>query len=363
MMTRTWTWIATASLIAATATVTGCGADVEASSAAPPSADPATPVRTTQVQWETRTRPVSTTGTLSSKAEVSLAFKIGGFVDRILAEEGDRVREGQVLARLQMEEADAGVTQARIETDQAARALARMERLYADTVVTLAQLEEAQDRLNQATAALDVAAFNRRYAEIVAPEDGRVLRRFVDEAEWIGAGASAFLYGSGVQGWVVRVSLPDYQVVRIEPGTPATVEFDALDGAAFPGSVIEVAQAADPGAGTFEVEVELAEIDPRLRSGFVGRVTLEPSEAQASVHLPHEALVDADGRDASVFVLEGTTVRAVPVRVLHLSAETVAVDASLAEGVTVVTTGAAFLRDGMQVLPIDYPSSATAQGR
>ena len=123
-----------------------------------------------------RPLPVRTSGRLSTKAEVRLSFKIGGIVEGIYAEEGQRVRRGATLARLNLAEIDAQVLQATSALDKAKRDLGRVEGLYKDSVATLEQYQDAQTGLDIAEANVRIANFNRKHAEIVAPAGGRILK-------------------------------------------------------------------------------------------------------------------------------------------------------------------------------------------
>src|SRR5919197_3623090 len=103
---------------------------------APVSATPVA-VRVAPVAVEAVARPVIATGTLGPKEEVTLSFKIGGVVGRVLVDEGRVVSAGDTLAVLDLSEIDAAVTRARSAADKAERDLSRARRLYADSVTTL----------------------------------------------------------------------------------------------------------------------------------------------------------------------------------------------------------------------------------
>ena len=327
------------------ASTTACGgeADATASEAAP------YPVRTVPVTISTEPDPNRTSGTVASRTELSLAFKIPGYVAEVRVTEGDRVREGQVLARLRSDEVDAQVRSAEAQAVLAQRNLERMQSLVVDSVVTQVMLEQAQDGHERAQAALDVARFNQTFATIRAPSDGRVLGRMIEPAEFAGPGVPAFRLGATGSGWVVQLSVTDRQVVRLTAGDPAEVRLDALGDVAMAGEVTEIADAADPRTGTFAVEVSFAASDARLRSGMIARVTVMPSESEALSFVPSQSLVDTDGLDAAVFVVTGDRVRRQPVRVVRIGIESIGVHAPELEGETIVTDGAAYLRDGDRV--------------
>ena len=336
------------SLVLALPGATACGGDEPGDKTT--SAPAPTPVRTVEVTVGTEADSIRTSGALASRAEMSLAFKVPGYVAEILVAEDDDVRAGQVLARLRTDEVDARVRAAAARAETASRTLERMQALSSDSVVTVSTLEEATDAYEQAQAALQMARFDQSSATIRAPTDGRILRRLIEESEFAGAGVPAFRLGSTESGWIVQVALSDRDVVRISRGDSATVHLTALGGWTVPGVVSQIASAADPMNGTFGVEVSFEESDRRLRSGMVARVVLVPSRAEELSFLPLEALVDTDGHEGAVFVVEGDRVRRHAVQVLRIGDESVGLRAPELVGRMVVTDGAAYLTDGDRVV-------------
>jgi multidrug efflux system membrane fusion protein len=324
-----------------------CGGAARAE--APRGAD-AVAVRTAPVTREWVTRAVEATGTLHSKDEIQLSFKIGGIVAQVLVAEGQQVRRGQPLAMLDLREIDAQVATARSGVEKAQRDLARAEALYADSVATLAQVQDARTGADVARSGFQAAAFNRRYATIVAPADGVVLRRMAEGGELVAPGAPIVVLGSSERGQVLRVGVADRDAVRIKPGDAATVRFDAFPGEELAASVREVAPAADPMTGTYQVEVSVAGGKP-LASGLVGRVEIRPAAGTQMALVPIQAILEADGDSATVYTLraDGRTARRVPVTVSFIHGERVAISGGLDGVASVVTDGAAYLGDGAAV--------------
>ena len=306
-------------------------------------------VRVAPVSMEKMALPVSGTGTLGLKDEVTLSFKIGGVVARILVDEGQRVRAGQVLAALDLGEIDPGVTRARSVAEKAERDLARGRRLYADSVVTLEQVQDAETGRDVARAELQSVEFNRRHAVIVAPASGVIFRRRAEPGQLVEAGDPIVVFGSHARGQVVRVGLADRDAVRIRRGDPARVRFDALPGQQWTGAVSEIAAAADPATGTYQVEVSLPQAIA-LASGLVGTVEILPSAEHPVALVPVESVLEADGTTGNVFTLgpDGRAERR-PVTLAFLAGDRIAIAAGL-EGVQrVVTDGAAYLDHGDRV--------------
>ncbi|MCC6651621.1 MAG: efflux RND transporter periplasmic adaptor subunit [Candidatus Eisenbacteria bacterium] len=315
-------------------------------------AAPAVKVTLAPVDSATLARPVLASGLLSGKEELPLSFKIGGVVARVDAEEGQVVRAGQRLALLEQAEIGALVDKARAAFDKSERDLARARALHADSVVTREMLENAQTGRDVAASDLRAAQFNARYASVVAPSDGVVLRRLAEPGATVAPGTPIVLFASSARGQVVRAGVPDRDVVRLGPGDPAVVRFGAWPDREWKGTVVTVGAAATPGVGTYDVEIRLDE-PVRLAeggaqaSGLVADVTLRPVRAQAVRLVPIEALLEGDSDRAHVWLLDanGRPERRA-VRVAYLDGDRAAISSGL-EGVTsVVTGGAAYLTDG-----------------
>jgi multidrug efflux system membrane fusion protein len=295
-------------------------------------------------------RPIVATGTVAPKDEIALSFKIGGVIAHIAADPGDFVRAGQTLAALDLREIDAAVAKARSGTEKAERDLARARRLYADSVVTLAQLQDAETTAELARADLQTAAVNRRYAVIVAPSSGAVLRRGAEPGETVSPGATVLVLGSQARGNVIEVGLADRDVVSVRRGDPAVARFDAFPGRTFAGHVTQVAAAADHGTGTYAVEITLRD-GGVLAAGLVGQVEIRPGRGAPTTLVPIEAVLEAEGAEATVYALSADGVRAQRrrVTVAFISGGQVAVARGLEGVATVLTDGAAYLDDGAAV--------------
>lgn len=310
-----------------------------------------TPVHAIEASTGPAAPTIRTSGMLANKDEFRLAFKVGGVIKRIAVNEGDHVRAGQKLAEIEQTEIESQVEQARQAHEKALRDFERGERLYADKVISLEQLQDLKTQTAVAEAALNAALFNRAYAAIVAPQDGTVLRRLAEERELVSAGAPILVLGAKEQGFIVRAGLADREIVQVQTGDRAEIRLDALPNQIFQGAVTEIASAADPGSGLFNVEVALQARGPSLRSGLVAKLHILPSaeRAPAKVYVPISSIVEGEGRRASVFVIDAGHARRREVQVAFIEHDRVALDQGLTAGERVVTDGALYLEDGEAV--------------
>ncbi|MES3034350.1 MAG: efflux RND transporter periplasmic adaptor subunit [Gemmatimonadota bacterium] len=340
-------------------TLGGCSSGSDAQAATPSEASVPVRVSTLAGHGSSGAGAIRVTGTLAGKEEVSLAFKIGGVIQRIEVDPGQPVRAGQVLAALRPTEISAQLANAQEARGKAERDLTRVARLYADSVATLEQLQDARTALDVATNGVRIAQFNADYASIRAPGDGVVLTRSAEAGQVVEAGRSVLLVRRHGRGMVVRVGLPDRDAVRVRLGDTAKVRFEAMPGRTFTARVTQRAAAASSSTGDYGIELSLLDADHSLPSGLVAQVALHPSASPASaqhrVQVPLDALVDADADSAAVFVLraDGASVSRRTVRLADvaeaLQTARVAVLAGLDGSETVVTAGQARLVDGTRV--------------
>jgi membrane fusion protein, multidrug efflux system len=320
-----------------------------------------TPVRVAVATDGPAAPSIRTNGVLANKDEIRLAFKVGGVIKRLAAAEGELVRKGQKLAEIEQTEVNAQVEQARQAREKADRDVARGERLYADKVISLEQLQDLRTQAAMAEAALNSAQFNWNYAAIVAPRDGTVLRRLAEEREVVAAGAPVLVLGAQDRGFVVRAGLADREIVQVRIGDAVHIKLDALPDAALDGKVTEIASAADRGSGMFDIEVSIAGRDNLpLKSGLVAKLTIVPASALSGsrVYVPIGAIVEGNGRNARLFVLDKDRARAREIEVAFIEGGIVALASGVDVGEQVITDGALYLEDGERVA-ISKPTSAT----
>lgn len=332
-----------------------CLAGCIASDAPATPAEQAVPVRIAQVELLSLDDSLHAVGVVAPRDEVRLSFKTGGVVASIDVQEGDTVREGQVLAVLEQAEMDATLRQVRIATAKAQRDLDRARALYADGVATQEQVQDLTSALQMARANQDSAEFNARFTRIEAPADGVVMQRLAEPRELVAPGQPLLRIGVTSRGWVVKASLTDRDVVRVRVDDRASVFLDAYPASELPGRVAKIAAAADPATGTYEMEVLVEPGEVRLVSGLVARTQVRDGRESARPAVPLTALLEADSGKAVAFVVDRQRLlaRRVVVSIGRFAGDRVEVTGGLELTDAVVVEGAAYLRDGDTVRILD----------
>jgi membrane fusion protein, multidrug efflux system len=306
------------------------------------------PVRTHRVEYSHDALPVHTVGILSRRNEANLSFKVTGLVDDVLVRAGDQVKAGQVLARLRLDEIEGQVTQARSAVEKAERDRARAVRLYEQGGATLESVQNTESALQAALGNLQIAEFNLRYSVVTAAKNGRVLRRFVEPGEFVPSGRAVVSFAADDEGWLVRAGLAQRELSRIAIGDVARV-------GNIEGVVTQIAEAADPTTRTVEVEIALSSAPANARSGIIMPLILYPQPVAERPKIAASALVEGEGRTASIFLLDdnGRRARRVDVEIEALFGPHAYLVTELPRNGIVVVQGADFLRDGTFVTAVE----------
>lgn len=290
---------------------------------------------------------IKANGLLSTQDEMRLSFKTSGIVRSFSAQAGQRVRKGEVLATLQLTEVNAQFEVAEQNGAKAKRDLERGERLQADQVISLEQLQNLRTQSAIAHAALNAARFNLGYSTITAPRAGVVLRTLSEANELIPAGQPVLIFASADRGYIVRAAIADRDVVHLTIGDVATVSLDAYPDKTFPANISEIAGAAEPKSGLFTIKLLLSEKDLNLATGLVAKLNIVPATGtnHSLTYVPIAAIVEGQGDEASVFILKNGRAYKRRVRIAFLTDQKVSLLTGLQVGEQVITLGAEYLSD------------------
>jgi RND family efflux transporter MFP subunit len=294
--------------------------------------------------------PVRSGGFLATSEEIKLSFKTGGIMARMYFKEGDAVKKGQLMAVLNLSEINAQVNQAKNGFEKAQRDFDRAKNLFADSVATLEQMQNAETAMNVSKSVLEMAQFNLSHSRIIAPKSGVVLRQLAKENELVAPGYPVYALGISGKNWIIRTALSDRDIVKVNIGDTAKVTIDAWPAQHFSAVVSQIDEASNPGTGTYEIELKLGDTDKRLASGFIVNIEIFPRQKISYSLIPMASVVEADGRTGYIYqVLPGGTAKKVKVTIATLFGTEVAISAGLENIKEVVSDGVAYLSDGIPV--------------
>lgn len=355
---------------AAVLALSGCGDDTPEIVETTPSVKVATVTARTSGQL----RQIS--GKVEAAETADLSFPISGTISEMLADPGQRVTRGQILARLDPQNyklavtgANAKLSSARAELAKERDNLRRQKSLSAKKLVAAVTLEKSEAAFAAAEAGVAAAqselARARRDSEktaLLAPFDGVIAERKVDNFQEVKPGASVFVLQGGA-GFEAKVLVPETMIRQVSFGQAVKVSLPTINNQEIGGTVDEISNQAEAG-NAFPVSISLADTKTDLRPGMTVRVTfdLQREDGKVGFLIPLSAIAltqdrqlaqqpaTEDGRPVPMFVLDEATsvVRKRIVRIGGVRGNLLEVFDGLKAGEKVVVAGVAFLRDGMK---------------
>lgn len=298
---------------------------------------------------------ITAVGRLEADDEAAMGFTSAGVIASMSVDIGDRVRSGQVLARLDSTVLDAEAREAEEQLARSRRDLARLDDLVQRQLVARQQRDDARTGVDVAEARLRAARFGQRFGRLVASAEGTVLARLAEPGEVVAAGQPVLRVSGDSAGWRLPVTVADRDGQRIHTGASAEVRFDAIPGLVLPATVRRVAGEASATSGGIVIELALEGQGVALRSGLVGKARITTVDDGAGVWIPASALLDAAPDGGSVFiVVEGRAERR-RVQLGELQAGAVRVMKGLDVVDLVVVGGGAFVVEGATVSVTQRP--------
>ncbi len=295
-----------------------------------------------------------------------LAFEVPGNTRDVKVTQGDRVRQGEVLATLDpapyeinVQAAEAEVGRAQAQLGEATTELERQDILHSKGWVARATLEQAQatyqtadNQVRYARSRLNLAKRDLEKTVMVAPFDGVIARRLIEPFQEVPRGKTAFeAYIEGAM--EAAIDVPETVVGGIDLGLPGLVVFPTSDIGTLNGRVTEISSSANE-ANSFEVVVTLEDPPASVRPGMSASVELilAAPDGGSSFLVPLTAVLPGEGQGQGfVFVYDpdSSTVRKQPVAGEGVQDNLIQIREGLSGGEIIATAGVSFLRDGQEV--------------
>ena len=349
---RIATWRA-ASLLAAAA-VAACG-DGQAAPTGGFGGAPPTAVETDTVISGEIARVITLPGTVEAIRTIGVNAQVAGAVLEVPVEEGDRVEEGDVVARLDDREIQAQLRASEASYEVADAAFQRAEQLLERQVITQPEYEAARTAYEAARAQVEQLRTRVGFAVVRSPIGGVVTAKSVQSGDVVG-NQGRLVDVAEVDTMVVRVSVSELDIVDVQPGNTVQLRLDALPGEVLRASVRRVFPTADPTTRLVPVEVALEPADGRrARPGYLARVEFQLEPKEDALLIPAGAIVSRGGGEAVYLVGDSSSVVLRSVTPGLTAAGRVEILDGLQVGDRVVTAGANLLRDGARIRDVSAP--------
>ena len=297
------------------------------------------------------------TTNLEAEEQVAVFSQAARQVRGLYVEEGDRVRKGQTLVRLEDAEQRTRLAKVKSQLDRARREYDRQQKLHANELISEQAFNDATYELSQLELELEDAQRELSYTTVAAPISGTVTRRLVNLGDQVTVNQHLFDIVD-FDSIVARVYVPERQLGRLAVGQPARVTAPALGGRSWQARVDRLSPVVDPRSGTVKVTVAIPRQE-ELRPGMYVDVALVTDVHDDALLVPKRALV-YDGEQTFVYRMgDGTAERVYIAPLLEDERHVEPVGDLLAAGDRVVVAGQAGLKQGAKIrLAGDKPEPA-----
>jgi membrane fusion protein, multidrug efflux system len=316
-------------------------------------------------------------GNLIGEQTIDIAPRTGGRLLDVNVKLGDRVRRGQVLAKVEdreiveqvrqaeasqevskatIRQREADLNVARVNFDRsknlferqllAKQALDDAESRY---LAALAQVDLSKAQLTQNDARLQELRINLQNTQVSSPVDGFVGKRTVDPGAMVNTN-TAILSVVDISRLRLVANVVEKDLRLVSAGDVAVVEVDAYPGEKFNGKIARVSPVLDPATRTAAMEVEIPNSDYKLKPGMYARVNLTIEEHESALVIPKTAVIDYQSQRGVWVPNQDERAKFVPLKLGIENSEQIEVLGGLEEGAKFVNNGAGAVRNNDQLL-------------
>lgn len=331
-------------------------------------AAPAVPVEVAATRRAEMAAIYSGTAPVEAERKAFVMPKVKGEIRAVLADEGQRVREGQVLARLDGDQLRLEVALNEATMRKLERDYARNTELQSKGLISAVSIDNLKYELEAAKANWELARLQLSYTDIRSPISGTVTQRLdvvkvgntvTPVGGVIESADSSLFVVEDLDTLILRVNVPERELAKLVVGQVAELTFDAVPDRTFAGRIALISPYVDSSTATFGVRIRVTDTGGLLRPGMFARVAIVYERKPDALQIPRTALLDGDG-PPKVFVVVGGKAAERAVRLGLSSGAMIEVLEGLKDGDQVVVVGQGAVKPGAAVRIVNTPARPAA---
>ncbi|OVE76518.1 hypothetical protein BVX98_05935 [bacterium F11] len=300
------------------------------------------PVNVIEVRLGRFQDPINAVGTLKGEAEIELRFEVEGRIKQFNVDEGDRVRQGQIIAKIDE-------TDAMLKVKEAKNELEKIEKLYALGDLSKTKLRETRLKL-------EVAQSEFKKTRLIAVRNGIIGDKSAEIGEYVTPQRKIATLVT-IKNVVVNVGIIEKQVDKVYPGQKILVSVDAYPGNVFEGTIASISPIITGPSKTFEIKAKIPNEESLLLPGMFARTRIITYEADDAMSVPNDTLVKAPGGFQVYVVNKDNVAEARDVEVGYVATEFTLIKSGLSPGEIVVVQKPPELKSGSKVKIIEVQNN------
>jgi membrane fusion protein (multidrug efflux system) len=287
------------------------------------------------------------TATLAAEKEAEVLARVAGVVQALGCEEGDVVREGSELLRIDNAEYLYRLQQATADRADLESRYERLQKMIDQNLVSAEEYEGAKNELESARAAEGLAELNLSYTRVKAPFTGRVVTRHVDVGQNVSAGTPLFVL-SDFDPLLARIHVPAKEFNKLKVDQPVDLVLES-NGAELTGRIKLISPVIDPSSGTIKVTVEIPEYPADTRPGDFAQVSIVTERRMGSTLVPKIAVVTDRGERVVYVAAADSTAERHVVEIGFEDDDNAEIISGIDAGQEIVVKGQRSLKNGQRI--------------
>jgi len=262
---------------------------------------PPIPVEVTEVIKGSVSANYSGTATLEAEGEALVVAKVSGVVEKIFVEEGDSVKTGQVLAKLEDEEFIHRLAQVESKLEELDNEFQRNKELFKNKLISAEAHDRTKYEYQTQKSTYDLTKLSLNYTEIKAPISGIVSERFIKVGNMVTVNQETFRV-TDFDPLLAVLHVPEKELSKLQAGFPAELIADAVPGEIFSAGILRISPVVSAETGTFKVTVGVTDKTRKLKPGMFARVNIVYDMHENTLLLPKDAILTEDS-ESTVFIV------------------------------------------------------------
>jgi len=335
MFTFSKTLLLSTTIIAA-AFLTSCS-EPEAKEGDKDVAEFAIPVMVANIERQDISSNFHTTATLESRNEAEIITRVTGIIEELSVEEGDFVKKGQLLAKVDARRYQLALDKAEAELAGLDQELKRLSLMAEKQLVSAQASDKLKYQHRAAIAAKELAALDLKDSQVVAPISGYISQRFIKTGHFT-QGYQKLFHIVDQSSLQAVVYLPEHQLSYVQLGQQALLQFSARQGKQFLAKVRSISPVIDSRSGTFKVILSLDNDELQLKPGMFAQIALTFDTHKNTLTIPTDAIITLDNISKIYLVKDNKAVE-VPINKGFVQEQLTEISGDFNEGDSVVVNG------------------------